>query len=377
MKCSGVRHLLSAYLDEELDQGEGLMVQQHLRRCQACADELNALRQTIVLCASLEEVEVPADFRAGLRARLVALGPPVAAATMPQRAPSKPAWRLNAGRWVLPAAAAAAFVVALGVRPFMEQQIAPPSPAPVQGPTASGATGGTGSVGVEPPVTQSPPTVADATGKEPVGSAPSTDTEAPQVGQQVTPPASPRGEAPPQTATHMPAVDPLPGRAGVASLQTPANAEAGGVAPQYALSTAVQLAVQDGAAALVEIAALAEASGGVAVMDGSQFDEQTRTWSGVMVSLPAANLGGFLGALPSVGALSGGEIDRYDYGLEIEQKLATIAQKRRDLEGVDELDERSQGFLQSLSEEIAKLEEDLQLIVQRVETATVAVTLAE
>lgn len=77
MNCDGVRDLLSPYVDGELSPGELLWVEQHLRRCHTCADEVDALRQTIALVASLDEVEVPAGFHAALHERLVALGPPL------------------------------------------------------------------------------------------------------------------------------------------------------------------------------------------------------------------------------------------------------------------------------------------------------------
>lgn len=113
MNCDGVRDLLSAYLDGELSPGELLRVEQHLRRCHACADEVDSLRQTIALVNSLDEVEVPASFHVGLHERLVALGPPAAA----RRAPSAPSWQRNVRRWAVPAVAAAA-VLAIGISTY-------------------------------------------------------------------------------------------------------------------------------------------------------------------------------------------------------------------------------------------------------------------
>jgi len=114
MNCDGVSNLLSAYLDGELTPGELLRVEEHLRRCHACADEVDSLRQTVALVASLEEVEVPASFHMQLHQRLVALGPPVAAV---RRTPVQPAWQRNVRRWGLPAAAAAA-ALAIGLTTF-------------------------------------------------------------------------------------------------------------------------------------------------------------------------------------------------------------------------------------------------------------------
>lgn len=112
MNCDGVRDLLSAYLDGELSPGELLRVEQHLRRCHACADEVDSLRQTMSLVASLEEVEVPAAFHAQLHQRLVALGPPTAAASRTRTATSLRQHHVR--RWSVPASAAAA-VAALAI----------------------------------------------------------------------------------------------------------------------------------------------------------------------------------------------------------------------------------------------------------------------
>jgi hypothetical protein len=114
MNCDGVRDLLSAYLDGELSPGELLRVEQHLRRCHACADEVDSLRQTVALVASLEEVELPVGFHAQLHDRLVALGPPAAAV---RRVGSATSRQRQARRWAVPAAAAAA-VFAVGLTAY-------------------------------------------------------------------------------------------------------------------------------------------------------------------------------------------------------------------------------------------------------------------
>jgi hypothetical protein len=104
MNCDGVSDLLSAYLDGELVPGELLRVEQHLRRCHACADSVTSLRQTIALVASLDEVDVPAAFHAKLHSRLVAMGSPVAA----RHKSTAASWQRNVRTWAIPAVAAAA-----------------------------------------------------------------------------------------------------------------------------------------------------------------------------------------------------------------------------------------------------------------------------
>lgn len=126
MNCDGVRGLLSAYVDGELSAGELLRVEQHLRRCHWCADEVDALRQTIALVATLEEVEVPAAFHAQLHSRLVALGPPVQAA---RTATAHRARRQDFRRWAVPAAAAAALVIGMAGLNRMNPPLPGPAPA--------------------------------------------------------------------------------------------------------------------------------------------------------------------------------------------------------------------------------------------------------
>ncbi|HYF94739.1 MAG TPA: zf-HC2 domain-containing protein [Symbiobacteriaceae bacterium] len=136
MNCDGVSILLSAYLDGELTPGELLRVEEHLRRCHACADEVDSLRQTVALVASLEEVEVPVSFQAQLHQRLVALGPPVAVGP---RTRAVPAWQRGVRRWAAPAAAAAA-ALAIGVSTYGQW-----------GQLSGGLNGGVGNFTHQPP----------------------------------------------------------------------------------------------------------------------------------------------------------------------------------------------------------------------------------
>ncbi len=70
MKCEEITNLLSGYLDGELDGGERKLVEEHLRVCPACAEELRVLRGCVESIGSLEEVEPPADFLGRVHDRL-------------------------------------------------------------------------------------------------------------------------------------------------------------------------------------------------------------------------------------------------------------------------------------------------------------------
>lgn len=191
MNCDGVRGLLSAYVDGELSAGELLRVEQHLRRCHCCADDVDSLRQTIALVASLDEVEVPASFHTQLHERLAALGPPVVGARR-TKAPVAPQRMIP--KWVKPAAAAAA-VLAIGLTSLQQVKDAgglgtlvqvqfPSDLMPKQGELAGNKTPGTGSNGPSTDTHGKNPTNSTDPGKDPK---PTGGTDA-NVGQQPTTP---------------------------------------------------------------------------------------------------------------------------------------------------------------------------------------------
>lgn len=70
MKCYDIQALLSEYIDGVLDKQEKQNVEDHLKRCSNCQNELEELRETIGFIASLPEEIPPASFRRELRARL-------------------------------------------------------------------------------------------------------------------------------------------------------------------------------------------------------------------------------------------------------------------------------------------------------------------
>lgn len=107
MKCAEARELLSAYLDRTLSTSECAELEEHLRLCPVCAQELAELQQTVALIASLPEVEPPADFRRQLRQRLQSLSAAERAGTSPRSR------RLRLSLTWLPTRAIAAVLVGL------------------------------------------------------------------------------------------------------------------------------------------------------------------------------------------------------------------------------------------------------------------------
>lgn len=72
MNCDRVRELLSEYLDDVLAPEEAAAMREHLASCAGCSAEFAALERTVELCRALDEVEVPAGFRASLHGRIAA-----------------------------------------------------------------------------------------------------------------------------------------------------------------------------------------------------------------------------------------------------------------------------------------------------------------
>jgi hypothetical protein len=62
MCCEDIAQQLSDYLDGALDQGAASTLEKHLSTCEACRDELEAVRQTIALLNDIDEVAPPADL---------------------------------------------------------------------------------------------------------------------------------------------------------------------------------------------------------------------------------------------------------------------------------------------------------------------------
>jgi anti-sigma factor RsiW len=82
MKCDRVLELLSDYLDGELSPAAVLGIQSHLRRCEACDAEHEALRRTVQMVSLFGRQSIPIDCRDAVMARL-------AEEPMPGRVPAK------------------------------------------------------------------------------------------------------------------------------------------------------------------------------------------------------------------------------------------------------------------------------------------------
>ncbi|MBA7697228.1 hypothetical protein ES703_105888 [subsurface metagenome] len=62
MECAEIEKFLSEYIDGFLDRETKDLVENHLRTCKVCREELASLRAIVKELGSLEPVEAPADF---------------------------------------------------------------------------------------------------------------------------------------------------------------------------------------------------------------------------------------------------------------------------------------------------------------------------
>lgn len=72
MECKRIQELLSPYLDKNLTEKEIALVEEHLRACPRCPQELERLKRTVHLVSSLEEVEPPESFLSEIHRKLKA-----------------------------------------------------------------------------------------------------------------------------------------------------------------------------------------------------------------------------------------------------------------------------------------------------------------
>ncbi len=62
MNCQDIRELSSDYLDQRLTPPETSFIEEHLRSCSSCRQEIEVLRTTISLIGRLDPIETSADF---------------------------------------------------------------------------------------------------------------------------------------------------------------------------------------------------------------------------------------------------------------------------------------------------------------------------
>ena len=93
MRCEDIAQQLSDYLDGALDQDATSTLEHHLSTCEACRDELEAVRQTIALLNAIDEVAPPADLLDRVHAQIEEEDAHVAKRIIPTNIFTRPAMR--------------------------------------------------------------------------------------------------------------------------------------------------------------------------------------------------------------------------------------------------------------------------------------------
>jgi len=71
--CSEIRELISLYIDNRLDEVSAKELEEHIRSCKACSEELSFVKMMVEACSSSPEEELPANFREELHNKLLAV----------------------------------------------------------------------------------------------------------------------------------------------------------------------------------------------------------------------------------------------------------------------------------------------------------------
>jgi predicted anti-sigma-YlaC factor YlaD len=71
MKCSEIRKKLSAFLDGEVSEEEKYLISEHLKLCDLCRKEFEALTQVSEILEVIDEVQVSPFFIIRLKQRII------------------------------------------------------------------------------------------------------------------------------------------------------------------------------------------------------------------------------------------------------------------------------------------------------------------
>jgi hypothetical protein len=71
MKCENIRELMSAYIDNEINEVDKAKLEKHIAQCPQCMEEYELLKDLVIECSQIDEVELPEDFREELHSRLL------------------------------------------------------------------------------------------------------------------------------------------------------------------------------------------------------------------------------------------------------------------------------------------------------------------
>ena len=113
MDCKRIRRYLSDYIEGELEKGIHKEVEEHIKRCKRCSQELFELKGLLDIAKKMDRIRASADFEEKLKRRIALDG----------LSPKRRLLRhialidiLRAGAWLRPVAIASLIVLALLIR---------------------------------------------------------------------------------------------------------------------------------------------------------------------------------------------------------------------------------------------------------------------
>ncbi|HYE12177.1 MAG TPA: DUF4349 domain-containing protein [Patescibacteria group bacterium] len=71
MKCENIRELMSIYIDNEINEVDKAKFEKHIAQCPQCKEEYEILKDLVLECSEINEVELPQDFREELHNKLL------------------------------------------------------------------------------------------------------------------------------------------------------------------------------------------------------------------------------------------------------------------------------------------------------------------
>lgn len=71
MKCINIKELMSAYIDNEINEVDKAKFEKHIAQCPQCKEEYELLKAVVLECSEVDEVELPEDFREELHSKLM------------------------------------------------------------------------------------------------------------------------------------------------------------------------------------------------------------------------------------------------------------------------------------------------------------------
>lgn len=117
MNCEAVKEMLWAYLEKEITAEEAVKIEEHLKNCEACREELKFQQEMMETLSGLPDEELPEGYHTELMQKLQ-----VEAASnvvpFPVRKKKQPVWK----QWGMVAAAVLVVVAAGGMNGMLEMR---------------------------------------------------------------------------------------------------------------------------------------------------------------------------------------------------------------------------------------------------------------